>query len=360
MPSRFALGLFVALLVELVFVLDLATGHEVSISIFYLIPIAIATWYGSRTAGLLLSVLCALGWLLGENLSGASVSNPIIPWWNMLVRLGFFVIVTQALATRRRIEAELVKARAEALAANEVKSGFLNRVSHELRTPLTAILGFADVLQKRSGAYLTPADQECLRRIRGNSQSLLRLVDGVLHIGRTEARVTPPVNEPVNVAALVAAVAADMRGPPLQPSVELRFEGGPGLQPVDTDPALLRQVVLNLVSNAVKFTEEGSICLRVLGGPDGRAQRIVVQDTGIGIAPEKIEAVFEPFEQADLSVHRRFGGAGLGLTIAKELCEAMGHTLVVDSKRGVGSTFTVILGTKTTDLSRDTGQFVQT
>ena len=342
--ERPRLSLLTALLVVSIYALDVATGNEISLSILYLIPIALGTWYGSRQFGLLLSLTCAVAWLLGDWITGASYSNPVIPFWNMLVRLGFFVIVTQALSARRRVETELVAARANALAASSAKTDFLNRVTHELRTPLTAIIGFADLLQKRAGAYLTNDDRECLRRIRVNADSLLSMVDGVLDVGSVEARRRPAAREPVDVAALVEAVATDMRRA-LPESVTLCVEVPAGLDPLVTDPALLRQVLLNLVSNAVKFTEAGTI--RILLVSEGTVpRRVAVQDTGIGIEATQLGSIFEPFEQADGSIHRRFGGAGLGLTIARDLSQVMGHRVEVESSAGVGSTFSVIFASE--------------
>ena len=358
--TRYEIPLLIALLVVAVFAVDLTAGPEISFSIFYLIPIALATWFGSRKAGLLLSLFCALGWLLGEQLAGASYSSAIVAWWNMFARLGLFIIVTQTLASRRRIEAELVRARADALAAHQTKSEFLNRVTHELRTPLTAILGFADILQKRSGPFLTTPDQECLRRIRANSESLLALVDGVLDIGRAEARRQPPNVVPVDVAALLESVATDMRGRLLRSGVALHVHTAANLKLLQSDPALLRQILLNLVSNAAKFTEQGAIHLRVAADPQGTPLRIDIQDTGIGIPAEKLAAIFEPFEQADGSIHRRFGGAGLGLTIANDLCAVIGCTLEVKSEAGVGSTFSVVLRSEMPASAPNNGQFVNT
>jgi signal transduction histidine kinase len=169
------------------------------------------------------------------------------------------------------------------------------------------------------------------------------MVDGVLDVGSAEARRRPATREAVDVAALVEGVAIDMRGR-LPATVELLVETPEATKPVATDPALLRQVVLNLVSNALKFTESGSIRVQVVTDSASGPRRIAVHDTGIGIPAEKLKVIFEPFEQGDGSIHRRFGGAGLGLTISRDLCQVMGHRLEVDSKPGVGSTFSVVFG----------------
>lgn len=335
------LSILIALLIVVTFTVDFASGYEISVSIFYLIPIGISTWFFSRRAGLAVSVLCAVLWLIGEQLGGAAYSNELIKWWNMIARLGFFVIVTLTLTTRRQIEAELRGARMDALAASRAKTEFVSRVTHELRTPLTAIVGFADIVARRAGPYLTPDDQECLRRIRSNSDTLLHMVDGVLEVGRTEARKQAPQIEPVDVASMVHSVAADLRSRPRADVVELIVETPDATAFIETDPVLLRQVLLNLVGNAIKFTADGYVRVRVVTNDDGTPSVIVVEDTGIGISADKLAAIFEPFEQADGSIHRRFGGTGLGLAIARDLCAQLGLRLEVESKIGAGSKFFV-------------------
>jgi signal transduction histidine kinase len=331
------------LMVLMIFGIDWASGNEISLSIFYLTPIAIVTWIFGRTQGLWVSTLCAILWLAGERLTGAIYSNNIIPIWNTAVRFGFFVIVTHILSTRRRIEQDLIEARVEAFEASRAKSEFVNRVTHELRTPLTAILGFADILTKHTSPYLTLDDQECLRRIRVNAESLLRMVDGVLEVGRVEAGKIPPKMEEVDIGAMLLSIAGDMRSRPRQDVVELIVEEPPQTAAIQTDPVLLRQILLNLVSNSIKFTEDGYIRLSVKTNGNADPISIVVEDTGIGIAAERLHAIFEPFEQADSSIHRRFGGAGLGLAITKELCEQLGYRLTVDTEPGKGSRFSVVL-----------------
>jgi signal transduction histidine kinase len=342
--SSWQFSLLTALLITLTFTVDYITGYEIAISIFYLIPIGIATWFLSRRAGLVVSVLCAGLWLLGEQLAGAVYSNELIQWWNMLVRLGFFVLVTQTLATRRRVESELRAARTQALVASRAKTEFVSRVTHELRTPLTAIVGFADIVARRAGPYLTFDDQECLRRIRANSETLLHMVDHVLEVGRTEARRHAPRIEPVDVASTVRSVTGDLRDRPRADVVELIVEEPDALMPIETDPVLLRQILLNLVGNALKFTEDGYVRVRIMTNGEGTPSAVVVEDTGIGIPTDKLKAIFEPFEQADGSIHRRFGGTGLGLAIAKDLCEQLGYRLEVESRLGAGSKFTVLFG----------------
>jgi signal transduction histidine kinase len=333
-------AILIVALMAIIFAADASSGTEISLSIFYLIPIAIATWSYGRTTGLALSLVCAILWLLGEVVAGKEYSNAVIPFWNMLVRLGFFVIVTLTLATRKRIEAELIGARHEAVAANRAKTEFVNRVTHELRTPLAAIVGFSDIMEKRSGPLMTQQDRDLLRRIRANGESLVSLVEGVLDVGRAQSDATT-LKQTLDLSELITTTAADFEHR-LRPGVELIVDVPPNLT-IESDTGLLRQIVLNLISNAVKFTERGQIRIGV-GMADGtRPVSIFVEDSGIGIPADRLQAIFLPFEQADPSIHSRFGGAGLGLTIARDLCHRLGCQLHVDTKVGTGSRFTIVL-----------------
>lgn len=332
--------LVITVLIIAVFIADATSGTEISLSIFYLIPIGLATWAYGRTPGLALSLLCAILWLIGEMAAGKVYTNSLIPFWNMLVRLGFFVIITLTLVARKRIEAELIEARHEADTANRAKTDFVNRVTHELRTPLAAIVGFSGIMEKRSGEMMTHQDRDLLRRIRVNGESLVNLVEGVLDVGRAQAD-TVLHRENVDLSALITNVVADFE-PRIHQAVELAVEVPPGLH-IETDPALLRQVLLNLISNAVKFTERGTIRVGVGMAEGSRPVSIFVEDTGIGIPQDRLQAIFLPFEQASPSIHSRFGGAGLGLTIARDLCHRLGCQLHVDTKEGAGSRFTVVL-----------------
>lgn len=325
------------------FLIDLNTGTQLSVSIFYLIPIAMATWHWSRTAGFVLSIVCASLWLLSDFLLGMEYTNPLIPYWNTLVRLGFFAIITQTLSTQKRYQAALVKARHDALHASRVKSDFVNRVTHELRTPLAAILGFSEMMEKRSASFMTASDRESLRRIRANAMSLTTLVEGVLELGRAEAGVAATKLEPVDLRQIVQGIATDFRARWDSADVQLIVDMPNEVAPLETDSGLLQQILLNLMSNAVKFTELGYVRIGARTDPTHKPVQLYVEDTGIGIAADRVNAIMLPFEQADGSIHARYGGAGLGLAITHDLCRRLGYQLQVDTEQGVGSRFTVLL-----------------
>jgi PAS domain S-box-containing protein len=243
---------------------------------------------------------------------------------------------------RKHYEAQLLRARDDAESASRAKSEFLSRMSHELRTPLNSVIGFANVLRKNKSGRLTEEEVAFLDRITANGQHLLALVNNVLDISKVEAGRLIVTTGPVAVDQLVRDVVAQLEGQPRHPSVQLRAEVQEGMTQIETDGVLLRQVLINLAGNAIRFTHEGSVVIAAESDPaSGRPVRIHVRDTGIGIDPSRHTAIFEPFEQEDPTTHRTYGGTGLGLSISKAICDALGFKLELRSERGQGSTFTV-------------------
>lgn len=246
----------------------------------------------------------------------------------------------RARAALRARHRELQHALADARTASEAKTRFVANTSHELRTPLTAIIGFTDVLAE---ADLDPEQHEHLMQVQSNAGHLLQLVDDVLDISRIEAGEVTATRDEVDVASLLGQVVRDLRrladGRPVEVVSELPATSGTLL----TDRVKLRQIVMNLVGNALKFTERGTVTISLTLGDDGTPRRIDVADTGIGIAPDLIEAVQKPFRQADDERTRRFGGAGLGIPISLGLADLLGHRLTIRSEVGVGSTFSLLL-----------------
>ena len=244
---------------------------------------------------------------------------------------------------QKRYEAQLLHARDAAEAASRAKSNFLSRMSHELRTPLNSVIGFANVMLKNKGGRLSKEELEYLDRITSNGRQLLSLVNDVLDIAKVEAGRLTVSKRMVNVDELVHEVVAQLQGQPRPAAVDFRAEAATDMVPLETDGALLRQVLINLTGNALRFTHTGSVVLSAEAGDDGRPVRIRVTDTGIGIAPDRLGAIFEPFEQADESTHTMYGGTGLGLAIAKSICGELGFELTVESEPGGGSCFTILI-----------------
>ena len=255
------------------------------------------------------------------------------------------VMFSKDVTRRRRAEEALRVSKEDAEAANRAKSQFLANMSHELRTPLNSVIGFANILLKNKTGNLTPQDQSFLQRILSNGRHLLTLINEVLDLAKIEAGRMELQIESVDLRRLVRDTLQQLEGQVKDRPVELMGEVPEEVDLLETDPAKLKQVIINLIGNAVKFTERGSVTVRVDTARDGRTPtRIAVQDTGIGIPPERLDAIFEAFQQADGSTSRRFGGTGLGLTISRSICHLLGYDLKVHSRLGEGSTFSIEFG----------------
>ena len=251
-------------------------------------------------------------------------------------------ILADAIAESRRIAKELELAKAAADAANLAKSAFLASVSHELRTPLNAILGFSELL--RGEADIVGRDREHLDIINRSGAHLLGLINDILDISKIEAGHVQLQVTPLDFHALVQDVVRMMRQRALEKDLELRLEKSPRVvRHIKGDETRLRQVLVNLLGNAIKFTERGSVTLRLEAQPEANEPRLLVEveDTGPGIAPEDQARVFEPFVQAGLTAGQK--GTGLGLAITRQFIELMGGRIGVSSQLGQGSRFWIEL-----------------
>jgi signal transduction histidine kinase len=226
---------------------------------------------------------------------------------------------------------------------NRLKREFLANMSHELRTPLNAIIGFTKLLHAGKVGPLSATQTEYLGDILNSSNHLLQLINDVLDLAKIESGRTAVRAEPVDVAKVSAEVKDILRGLAAEKRIQLGIELGPELGSVLTDPRLLKQVLYNYLSNAIKFTPDGGkVAMRISVG-DGDTFRVEVEDNGIGIRPEDLGRLFVEFQQLDSGLAKRYPGTGLGLALTKRVVEAQGGRVEVRSAVGIGSTFVAIL-----------------
>ena len=239
------------------------------------------------------------------------------------------------LLRRQRIELEQ---------ASALKSQFLANMSHEFRTPLNAILGYTSLLLQGISGPLNPAQDKNLSRVDSNARHLLEIINDILDISRIEAGKMPLHLTTFALAKLVKEVLAELEPLIARSKLSVSADVGGNVPEITSDRGKVKQIVLNLVSNAIKFTPSGTVTLRV-ALEDGEVS-IAVADTGIGIDPSDHERVFEDFRQADNSPAREYGGAGLGLAICRRLAIMLDGRVTLQSGPGKGSTFTLALPRK--------------
>jgi signal transduction histidine kinase/ActR/RegA family two-component response regulator len=234
---------------------------------------------------------------------------------------------------------DLEKSRDAAQAANIAKSAFLANMSHEIRTPMNGIIGMANILKR---GHFPPKQTEQLNKIDTAAQHLLAIINDILDLSKIEAGKFALENAPVLPNSLFANVSSILSERAKEKNLELLIDIEPSFPELFGDPARLQQALLNYATNAVKFTEQGSVTLRCYKQEetaDALRVRFEVQDTGVGIPPEALPRLFTAFEQADNSMTRKYGGTGLGLAITRRIAELMGGETGVESTPGSGSTF---------------------
>ena len=242
----------------------------------------------------------------------------------------------------KRIQRELEEARYTAEDANRAKSEFLARMSHELRTPLNSIIGFSRLVKSNKQGALSAKDVTYLDRVSSNGEHLLSLINNILDLSRIEAGKMPMVIDEIDCNAMILDTVRMLEGQSANGDVRIVAHISQTQLNLSTDAAKLRQVLINLIGNALKFTSHGTITVSVSDVPDERGHvMFAVADTGIGIPANRLQAIFDAFEQADGTTTRQYGGTGLGLTISRTLCDLIHATLSVQSEVGAGSVFRV-------------------
>ncbi len=327
-------------------------SHRIDIAIF--IAFAVLTFYLGRFiikhnhSALRLP---ALTWVLGGALTLGGIwfaasstglhqaTGLFIAAFLVLILVSVSVLVTLMRAEidqRTEIEKQLVRAKESAEQANQAKSEFLAHLSHELRTPMNSIIGFGDLLLDTP---LTPEQKEFTITIRKSGAALLTLLNNILDLSKIEANETKLESIPFYLPEVIEDVGNLLKPGIAKKRLVFNLQNHAGNINVIGDPTRLRQVLINLAHNAVKFTDKGSVTLRTEW--DQGVLRCDVIDTGIGIPPEKLTLLFQQFAQADASITRRYGGTGLGLVISRELVRLMGGSVTVESKLEHGTTFTI-------------------
>lgn len=275
-------------------------------------------------------------------------------WWEVIVtpingKEGIpiqLLCVSREITARKKLETAALEARQQAESANLAKSEFLANMSHEIRTPMNAVIGLATILSKTEG--LTTKQKEYIHTLQLSADSLLSLINDLLDISKIEARSIELEHVPFSITQLLNEVISMMSVRAREKGLEFNAKGDfEKHHMLIGDPMRLRQIVLNLCSNAIKFTEKGGVYISIVHEPSKlkgiEDVSISVTDTGIGIPLDKQETIFQKFIQADSSINRKYGGTGLGLAITKTLTEIMDGTVTIKSTPGKGSTFTVKL-----------------
>ena len=271
--------------------------------------------------------------LLLKVLIGAILIVLAVLYWNRRL--------AREISLRRKIEGELMEAKEAAESANRVKSAFLASMSHELRTPLNSIVGFTGIILNELAGPLNLEQKKQMKMVKGSSHHLLNLINDVLDISKIEAGELQVSYEKFSMRDVVNHVAESLKPLAEQKGLTLSVEIGSEVDMISSDERRVRQILINLANNAIKFTEKGTVkivCLK----RDSRIE-VEVTDSGIGIKDEDIDKLFKPFQQLDTGISRRYEGTGLGLSVCKRILEMLGGDIRVKSQFGKGSTFAFTL-----------------
>jgi nitrogen-specific signal transduction histidine kinase len=258
--------------------------------------------------------------------------------------------LTQEMGRRKDAEIELVNVRDEAMEANHAKSLFLANMSHELRTPLNAIIGYSEILGEETRSNEQTEYAEDLDKIHMAGQHLLELINGILDLSKIEAGKMDLHLETFVLSDVIEAVVTTMQTMAAKNGNVVRIEDSGTVLVMNSDLTKMRQILYNLLSNAVKFTEHGQVLVsaELQRKHDVAGVEIKVSDSGIGMSQDEMQHLFVPFQQADVSTTRKYGGTGLGLALCRRLCDMMQGQIHAESTAGEGSTFSVWLPLNTT------------
>jgi len=328
--------------VALIWVVDVLTGPHLSLSLFYLVPVALVTWRLGRLPGASVAALSAVAWLTADLFSDVYPGHTSVAYWNALMRFGMFLVVALLLAKireslhrQRELTAQEAEAVEELRELNDLKDTLLHAVSHDLKGPITAILGAAQALQRREQLQLTP-DQETglLEAVAVSGKRLNRMVSDLLDLERLDRGMIEPDSEPTDLSALANRMVTEVDFLREHP---VRVVADPVT--ISVDAGKVERILENLLSNAAKHTPVGTpVVVRVSGRPDGVT--VSVEDEGPGIPDDQKQTIFQPFRQGD-AARSAGSGAGIGLSLVAKFAELHGGNAWVEDREGGGTAIRV-------------------
>lgn len=350
LPTVYSVSL---LIIAVIIAFDVHTEAEISLSVFYLLPVMLASWYGNRTAGLVISLVSGVAWMLVD-VSEREYIHPATPYWEATARLGTYLLVAFGIAQLRnsvKREREQLETVARLNVTLEQKvlertrelqenirelEAFTYTMAHDLRAPLRALHGFSDVLREECGPTLKEPGVDYLRRISASALQMDALVRDLLAYAHLIHR--PVASEPVELEELLALVLQLMEGDLKRRRAEVVVEKP--VARVLAQPGLLTEVLRRLLTNALQYVRDGNRPLiRIRAENREGWTRLWIEDNGIGIAPEYRDRIFAPGERLDSAG----SGSGMGLTIARKAMERMNGRVGVESQLGKGSRFWIEL-----------------
>jgi len=316
-------------LVGLIGIVDYLTGPELASSIFYLIPVALVAWLVGRQAGIALSIAGAISWLIADLLDGGTYSHPLIPFWNTLVRFGFFLIVTHVLSVLH--------------AARERQEELRQFVVHDLRTPLSIVMTGLLTLQDLTGESMDATQKNLVEMCIVSSQRMATLINSLLDMARLESGQLSLQFSQVNVKELIESSLKQVSVLAKRSHVTLTSQLDPNLGMVYADAKVTTRVLVNLLVNAIKFSRPESVITIRTALYSANMAALSVTDQGRGVPKEWADKVFDKFAQVQAHRTGSAVGSGLGLTFCRLAVEAQGGRIWLDSEVNKGTTFTFTL-----------------
>ena len=316
-------------LVGLTGIVDYLTGPELASSIFYLIPIALVAWLVGRPAGIVLSIVSAISWLIADLLGGGTFSHPLIPFWNTLVRFGFFLIVTHVLSVLH--------------AARERQEELRQFVVHDLRAPLSIVMTGLLTLQDLAGESLDATQKNLVEMCIVSSQRMATLINSLLDMARLESGQLLLQFSQINVKELIESSLKQVAVLAKRSHVTLTPQLDANLEMIHADAELTTRVLVNLLGNAIKFSRPESVITIRTAPYSTHMAALSVIDQGRGVPKEWVDKVFDKFAQVEAHRTGSAVGSGLGLTFCRLAVEAQGGRIWLESEVNKGTTFTFTL-----------------